>query len=450
MTMTWNGSDPSDLTSPLRASVAGLTRRPSPRAPGERHPSFVTIAALVLVLSLLAHRHVGAQAPPLLSHSYIYATKATFRLSFVGEPPAQQATLLLQVNGAAADGGTADILSNSAVVTRDLSEVSFPPFAEVTYWWTYETPEGRWIETDKQSFRYLDNRYTWRTTSKDRNQANWIVGEPQLAAQVLETAEATLKEINAALQAPTDAGIELYIYPSEADLISALQLAGLRSVSGAAYPELGVVLAAVPPNDAALVAIQQGIPHELTHKALYDLLGAHGYASLPSWLDEGLATYFEARPDPVYAQTLKAAVAENDQIPLNQLCAPFPEAPDRNRLAYAQSGSVVRYLRQHYGWSKIRELLATYADGRACNAGVQATLGLDLAQLERDWRVWLDQETLPATSPSTWAGVRVLLRDIGPWLVLFTPLLLAPVLVLASGQVRKSKTPQKVSTTRQE
>lgn len=372
----------------------------------------------------------------MLSHSYTYAERASFRIGFVGQPNAEHVTLLLRINGVSTDGETVPIEAGSASVTRDLSRVSFPPFAEITYWWAFETAEGRWIETDKQRFRYVDNRYTWRSIDADRVHVYWIDGDPSLMTQALDVVEETAKAIQAALQTPAETELHVYIYPSETDLASALRLGGQTWVSGVAYPDLGVILASVPPNSGALSAMQRDIPHELTHKALYDLLGPQGYASLPTWLDEGLATFFETSPDPTYEKAIDAALTAGNLIPVAELCAPFPDEPARARLAYAQSGSLVQYVRLRYGWSRIRELLAAYADGQACSTGTQSVLGVDLAELERDWRNWFTQTDATTSAAPIDAHASLVIQHIGPWVLILGALLLAPLLILAVGQHR--------------
>jgi hypothetical protein len=388
----------------------------------------------VLALLLLPATPARSEEAPLLSHSYTYAETAAFRLTFVDEPVSEQATLLLQINGVATNSETVKIEATSASVTRDLSRAPFPPFSEVTYWWAFETTNGNWRETQKQSFRYIDNRYTWRRLASDTIRVHWIDGEAEVLAQALEVAAETVDTISAALQAPVGDEVDIFIYPSETDLDLALQLGGQTWVSGVAYPQFGVVLVTVPPDVSALSAIQRNIPHELTHQALYNLLGPQGYAALPTWLNEGLATFFESSPDPAYARAIDEAREANELIRLTTLCAPFPDDPKQARLAYAQSASLVQYIRREYGWSRIRDLLGAYADGQACGTGTQQALGVGLDQLEQDWHRWLRQGDEPAASAR--ANVSPLLLDIGPWIIILAALCLAPLLTLAVGRRR--------------
>jgi hypothetical protein len=154
----------------------------------------------------------------------------------------------------------------------------------------------------------------------------------------------------------------------------------------------------------------------LTHLLLYEAAGrALGW--VPSWLDEGLASLNERRPDPNRQALVEQALAEDLLFPLEALCAPFPTDEDAARLAYAQSASIVRYLRQQYGSQAIRDLVAAYADNASCEAGVVRVLGKSLKGLDAAWRADLAGQD----------QVVVALNDGAPWLAFW---LLSAVLVL--------------------
>ena len=317
-------------------------------------------------------------------------------------------------------------------MTRDLVTTPLPPFAHMSYWWAYRTADGASAETERQTFEYIDNRYAWQVVEGDAVNIHWMAGESATMVQALDIAESALTRIQASLEAPPANSTDIYIYPSQSDLASAMQLAGFDWVGGVTYPELGVVLVAVPPNDEGLLSMQQDIPHELTHRVLYDTLGAQGYAGLPTWLDEGLATDFEERPDSTRAVVLQQANQTGALIPIAELCVPFPDDPEHAQLAYAESASLITFLRQTYGWSSLRELVSAYADGKACNTGVRDILGQDLGQLDHSWRVWLEQSQSEPTSETstTLAEATLFWRDAGPWLMLLAVVLL-PGIVFA-------------------
>lgn len=389
---------------------------------------------------------VGAQpAGTTTSHTYAYGQTLKFDLELPNDSAAAQAganagadagasattTLYLNVNGERTVGYGAPLDEGHATYELNLQSSPLPPFADITYWWEYASGEGGPIASEKTTFRYVDNRYDWQSAAEAPIRIHWISGEGPEMIAALDIAKSSLSEITEALQAEAPEEIDIYIYPSQQDLASAMRLTGYTWVSGVAYPQLGVVLLSIPPTDEAVLEMQRDIPHEMTHEVLYTVLGRQGYISLPTWLSEGLATHFQLRPTPEYARILEDAAADGTLIPLPELCLPFPEDHGQALLAYAQSASLVSYLRQNHGWSRIRSLLGTYADGMSCNSGAQEALGMDLNQLERAWRMWLEQADEPPTAfEQARVGALLFLRDTGPWIVLLSALLLPAVLAV--------------------
>ncbi len=402
---------------------------------GQKHAPSVIAATLlrcvtlILVLTLLLTRgahELDAQRSDNAGHRYTYGQTLTVTLELPAGEEAPEATLYLQVNNAATSSHVVPMTDGTAIYERDLQKEPLPPYAVISYWWSYDSARGQAL-TDKRIFRYIDNRYDWQTISEGDISVHWITGERNWVSQAVVIARDSREEIAEALQAEVQTLTHIYIYPSESDLVSALQLSGHNWVEGVTYPALGVILIAVPPNADGILLMQRTIPHELTHQILYDLLGQQGYLALPAWLNEGLATHFERQPDPDLALALQTAQREGQLIPIDQLCFPFPEAPEQARLAYAESQSLLAYLEATSGWSSIRALLAAYRDGLACDSGVQHALHISLSQLERDWQAWLKSGGAMATSPS-WRTLAATLNNSAPWLVL-TAIVLLPALM---------------------
>ena len=68
------------------------------------------------------------------------------------------------------------------------------------------------------------------------------------------------------------------------------------------------------------------------------------------------------------------------------LCDGFPQETSAAYLAYAQSYSFTRYLREKYGARGLSELLATYSEKVGCEEGTKVAMGVPLPELEADWK----------------------------------------------------------------
>ena len=263
-----------------------------------------------------------------------------------------------------------------------LTQVQIAPFTNVRYWWRLMTTHGS-IMVDEKAMTYADDRFQWQRLEADGVEVYWTGTDGtlgQVAMDIIEDAQRRLATVLPVELSP----LQVYIYPSMADLRSALRLTGRDWLGAEAKPELGVLLVtAVNPRTAAF-DLGQSIPHEMSHLLLYRAAGAQ-YETIPRWLDEGLATSFESTPDVGYRPLLREAVNNQQTMPFAALCASFPASDAEVRLAYAQSAAIVDYIRQEYGTNALRALVQAYVDGAGCDVGVRRALGVSLQELQAMW-----------------------------------------------------------------
>lgn len=379
--------------------------------------STTTLLWIVLLTSLCALPAV-AQGEITADHTYTFGQAATFSLVIPTGSMIENATLSLKI-GSHTQTFDVQLDQGRGIYRRDLRENPMPPFAQITYWWSFEDADGSQHHTEKISFLYEDNRFNWQKLQDGVMTVHWVSGEAAIMVNALDIAQETAIEIENTLGAPPPESVSIYIYPSLPDLQSALRLAGREWVGGQAYPEYGVLLLTMPPSNEAILKMQRDVPHELTHQMLYNLTGPQGYAALPTWLNEGLATYFERSPNPDFELALAQAIDNNTLIPLKTLCHPFTGERDNVLLAYAQSQSFLHYLQQTYGWSSLRSIVKDYADGLDCVTGPVRALGVDLNHLEDGWRAWLmhnSQTNVPSASDG--GTITAMVHSLAPWLIL--------------------------------
>jgi hypothetical protein len=250
---------------------------------------------------------------------------------------------------------------------------------------------------------------------------HWYRGDAAFGQMAADIATAALPEITHDVRAPLPDHVNIYIYATDTDAQGALGRVGVAYANGHADPRLGVVIVSVPPDLRASYNLQSQVPHEMTHVLIYRAVGSN-YPRVPYWLNEGLAVMHQAQRDDTFPARLAEARDAQQFIPLSQLCAPFD--PAQVSLAYAESESVVRYIRTRFGAEGLSQLLTAYAEGADCASGVQNSLGLSLDQLDRAWRQ--DLAPLPATVPQR---VQVL----APWLLLIGLVLGAALTFLVVG-----------------
>jgi hypothetical protein len=287
----------------------------------------------------------------------------------------------------------------------------------VLFWFQVVLADGSTLTSPSFDFRYDDNRFAWQQASDGPLTVHWYAGDAAFGQAALDAARNGTRAINGLLGLSLESPLDVYVYSSAEDLRGALVLGGEEWTGGHAEPALGAVLVAIIPGEAQGIEMATAIPHELAHVMLYRSIG-RGYDRLPAWLSEGIASLVEGYPRPDYATTLASAAGNGSLIPLIDLCRPFPSDSGRAFLAYAQSRSFARYLRDTYGTSGLSALISAYVDGLDCEEGARRGVGVALSRLDLQWR-----EAVLRQNP---AGLA--LRDLAPYLIVMGLALLLPVL----------------------
>lgn len=370
----------------------------------------------IIILTLLGLWLVGFSAqtthaqetPPATASAtstadYTFGQGLDFALNLVNEPQITLATLHIStpqfsttylaefpVN---AELGATLQLQHSL----NLTEVYIQPFTTVTYWWSLIAADGSLYEVPQQTLAYNDDTFPWKTQIEAGIEMYWIADGVNLGQVGMDIVKESLPRILSIVQGDMSNGIRIYLYPSANDFQAALRLTRQEWVGGHASPELGIIMLPAENPRTAVVDLRRRLPHELSHLVLYEATKEQ-YQNVPRWFDEGLATLFEAIPNPNYAVTLEEMFANNDIIPFNQLCTQFPAHSTEDVLrAYAQSHSLMSYIQNTYGNQKIQEMIVALADGATCDTVTTRVLNRTLDQLTADW--------LDAVQPNSGFGI---------------------------------------------
>jgi len=299
----------------------------------------------------------------------------------------------------------------------DVTQNVLRPFVTISFWFEVTLQNGQTLRSDNYRVKYADDRFTWQQLVDGSLRVNWYEGDAAFGDALLNVSRRGLNAVNAIISSPQTEPLDVYVYASTSDLQSALFLGGESWQGGHANPKLGVVMLAVTPGPGQSIDMETLIPHELAHVMLYRSVG-EGYGSLPVWLSEGIASLAELYPNPDYDQALSIASQNGSLLPVSDLCDTFPLDASRAYLAYAESQSFVRFLRDSYGTSALFSLTSAYADGLSCEQGVVRALGTSLVSLDTRWRESVLGQNV--------AGV--FLRNMMPYLGLFVFMLLIPLI----------------------
>lgn len=263
-------------------------------------------------------------------------------------------------------------------------------FSTIEYWFRIASDHGEFFESPRYTFYYDDNRFAWQQAELYPFELLWHSGNPADAAVLLDAASQAVRRVQAVLPLPDPQPLTLRVYEQAADAQHAAQLAGYPWEAGHMQPGQGVLLFTRDPQ------VERRIARELAHTMLYEGLGAEGYANLPAWLREGIASLAEGEPDPQETSLVAAAFRGGNLRPLYTLCSSLPpQYAAQAHMAHLQSAALVRYLIDRFNETGFGILVEAYARSGDCIQAPQAAFGVDMLQLELDWHTALVAEPPP-------------------------------------------------------
>jgi hypothetical protein len=404
-----------------------------------------TIFLIQLLIFPFIRGVAHAQVQSLFSDvEYTFGELAFFKAYVQSDTPVKAAVLFFQAeNDTRTNVGFAEVHpmgdgSYALGYVHHMSDYTLRPFSTIRFHWELTLQDGTTYVSDSEHSVYLDDRFNWQTREKDTAQGgkivvHWYQGDVQFAQNILDVADTGQQRIQDLLLLRMPAKLDIYVYADPETMQAALNPGSANWVAGHADPDLGVILVTLPEGPEQRLLIEQRVPHELMHILLYQY-SPLGYANLPAWLNEGLASNAELDPNPDYRILIEDAAKKNALIPLPNLCSSFPREAYGALLSYAESASFVKYLHDSYGVSGLDALVRAYNNGLDCNRGAEQALGKSLLQLQRNWeRDELSQDV----------GLKAFLNML-PWIILLLAVLAAP-LILALLRLRSHSTDPAVS-----
>jgi Peptidase MA superfamily len=280
----------------------------------------------------------------------------------------------------------------SLTQTVDLETAGVPPGIGLLYHWRIYEADGGLTETPEKPVAWTDTRFNW-TTLQGQDVTVYAYNNDQSFNQaVLDRAEQTIASLATDFGARPKRPIRIWVYNSANDFSGALAPNSEPWIAGAAFPWYGLILAILPDGDMSEVA--RIIPHEMSHQVLFAAT-ENPFGGTPAWLDEGLAVYNQIGGKTQYPAIVKLALAHDALPSIRALNGQFPYDTQQALVAYAESLSVVTFILDHWKQEGMAKLIAAFREGTTPDDAVKQALGVDLDQLNEQWRAWVAQQPAP-------------------------------------------------------
>ncbi|MBN1190716.1 MAG: peptidase MA domain-containing protein [Dehalococcoidales bacterium] len=260
-----------------------------------------------------------------------------------------------------------------------------PPGTSLDFWWSVKDDGGNRLDTSRQSLEIEDNRYKWKRLSEGKINLYWYKGDDSFAGALMATAQESLQTLARDTGVYPPEEIDIYIYNGSGDLQGSM-IYPSEWTGGVAFTSFNIVAIGITPGN--LEWGKGAMAHELTHIVIHQVT-FNPYNGLPVWLDEGLAMYSEGPLTTQFSVPLAEAILNDAFISIRSISSPFSADAGKANLSYAESFSLVDYLVKTYSADKMLDLLDTFKQGSTYDGAFQKVYGIDMDQLEREWKSYL-------------------------------------------------------------
>lgn len=253
--------------------------------------------------------------------------------------------------------------------------VYLPPGVDVEYYYVITDAQGNTHTTDIQSMEYLDGRYHWDRTQIDSlTLLYYELSGSKVRSVSLEVKEA-LNNIRRLLRLENPGPMRGVIYNSNSEAQSAFPrqsqtITDQHVFGGFAFPANSVFVG---------VGFQTRIiTHEAAHLLMDQAVGPRALP-VPSWLDEGFASYVEPRSKAYSGSSLRRR-----GLSLRSMTR-TSGTPQSIGTFYQKAESVVSYMIEEFGVETFQHLIESLSQGLTIDQALRQSYGFDVLGLETRW-----------------------------------------------------------------
>jgi len=245
------------------------------------------------------------------------------------------------------------------------------------------------------SLRLLD-KYSSFTTFETNNTI--VVLEKKEAELLRPYFESELKRAIATYekkyQMKLNAPVRVEVYPDHEDF--AVRTMGMPGL-GALGVTFGHVVAMDSPSGRPPGSFHWASTmwHELSHVFVLQATDSR----VPRWFTEGLAVYEETAAAPDWGDRLDPqaidAIKTKKLLPVAELDRGFirPSYPSQVIVSYFQGGKICSYIAEKWGYSKLLEMIQSFAKLETTPEVIKNDLGISPEEFDKQFFAWLDAQT---------------------------------------------------------
>lgn len=195
-------------------------------------------------------------------------------------------------------------------------------------------------------------------------------------------------------QMKLDGPVQVEVYPDHEDF--AVRTMGMPGL-GALGVTFGAVVAMDSPSGREPGSFHWASTmwHELSHVFVLQATNSR----VPRWFTEGLAVYEETAAAPDWGDRLDPqaiqAIQNKKLLPVSEIDRGFihPSYPSQVIVSYFQAGKICSYIAEKWGYSKLLDMIHSFAKLESTPDVIRKDLGLSPEEFDTQFLAWLENET---------------------------------------------------------
>lgn len=254
-----------------------------------------------------------------------------------------------------------------------------PPGVEFEYFYTILDSAGIALDTTLQRFQYMDDRFEWQSRKAGPITLLYHNLDESWVTRVANQVTGSLSDLSALLETDFAEGATGVIYNKISEATQAFPFQSQAATQeplfrGFAFPEQAIFVGVG--FDAGLII------HESAHLLLDEALSSAGGGVLPSWVNEGFATYAGREGEP--RRPVPPLGIDPNLISLRHMSV-MPSNPESIEFFYVKAGSVVGFLVEEYGDQAFRNFLTNFNSGQGTEVSLESAYGFGVDELDSKW-----------------------------------------------------------------
>ena len=223
----------------------------------------------------------------------------------------------------------------------------------------------------------------------DKKEAELL--RPYVESEIERNMAAYEKKYQMKLKGP----LQVEVYPDHPDF--EVRTTGMPGIGGILGVTFETVIAMDSPSGRPPGSFHWAstLRHEMSHA--YVIQATH--SRVPRWFTEGLAVYEETAAAPDWGDRLDPeaihAIQHKLLLPVAELDRGFirPSYPSQVIVSYFQGGKICSYIAEKWGYSKLVDMVHSFAKLESTPDVFQKDLGISTTDFDKQFLAWLDAQT---------------------------------------------------------